>query len=277
MCELLLLVLEGLCLPVVLALLLASILVLLPWVLTDLLVGILVQLLKTIGLDLVVGVSAELGLVALLIVVGEGLHVLSDVAAEDVLAEGLSVQLLGLHVVTGETLLGVRDVETTVGSTLHGAEDTGTGGGPSKTNIEVRLEWAAGLAIDFGGLGDGELAVGLLNTLESLVKLELGKCAAGEEKTGAVGSGPVGETVGDTEALQLVGVGCAEDLVSGELRGDDLADNVLVRETDDQAVLGGVVLVLKEGASVSGGLSAYQRTFSHMRLTLAWEIRRLRA
>lgn len=259
--ELLLLVLERLCLPVVLALLLAGVLVLLEWVLADLLVGVLVELLKTVGLNLVVGVAAELGLVALLIVVGEGLHVLGNVATEDVLAEGFGVQLLGLHVVTGETLLGVGNVETTVGCTLHRAEDTGTGAGARKTNIEVRLEWAAGLAIDFGGLGDGELAVGLLDTLECLVKLELAECAAGEQQTGAVGSGPVGETVGDTVALELVGVGGAEDFVASELRGDDLADDVLVGEANDQAVLGGVVLVLKSEVGVSWGPSLAEFTW----------------
>lgn len=242
--ELLLLVLKRLCLPVILALLLAGVLILLEWVLANLLVGILVELLKTIGLNLVVGVAAELGLVALLIVVGEGLHVLSDVATEDVLAQSLGVQLLGLHVVSRETLLGVRDVETTIRRTLHGTENTGTGGGPSKTNIEVRLEWAAGLAIDFGWLGDGELAVGLLNALESLVKLELAERAAGKQKTGAVGGGPVGQAVGDTVAFELVGVGGAKDLVAGKFRGNDLADDVLVGEADDQAVLGCVVLVL---------------------------------
>src|SRR3546814_18835053 len=59
--------------------------------------------LKTLGLHVVVDVLLELALVALLIVVGQSLHVLGDVAAVDVLAEGLGVELLGLHVVAGRS------------------------------------------------------------------------------------------------------------------------------------------------------------------------------
>lgn len=267
-CELLLLVLQRLSLPLLLRLLLALALRLLEWVLADLLVRILVELLETIGLNLIVDVSVELGLVALLVVVGEGLHVLSDVTAEDVLAEGLGVELLGLNVETGEALLGVRDVEATVGGTLHRTENAGTGASAGKTNIEEGLEWAAGLAIDIGGLGDGEFAVSLLHTLEGLVELELGERAAGKEQTGAVGSGPVGETVGDAVCLQLVRVRSGEDLVSGELRGDDLADDVLVGEADDQAVLWRIVLVLGLGdealAGVVVGLSGAATSVLHL-------------
>lgn len=188
-------VLERLLLPLILGLLGASALLLLPGILADLLVGILVQLLKTIGLHVVINVAAELGLVALLVVIGKSLHVLSDVTAEDVLAEGLGVELLGLDVVTGEAVLGVGNVETTVGGTLQGTEDTGTSGSTDKTDIQEDLEGAALLTVDLGGLSEAELTVSLLNTLEGLVKLELLQGAAGEQETDSVGSGPVGETV----------------------------------------------------------------------------------
>ena len=157
--------------------------------------SLLVQLLQSIGLNLIVDVALELGLVALLVIVGKSLHVLSDVAGEDVLAESLGIELLGLDVVTGEAVLGVGDEETTVRSTLHGTEDTGTGGGTGETDIQEDLEWAALLTIDLSGLGKRELAIGLLNTGESLVKLKLLQGAAGEQKTSGIGGGPVGETV----------------------------------------------------------------------------------
>lgn len=252
--ELVLAVLLALGLPLVLGLLGALRLDLLEGVLTDLLVGILVELLKTVGLDLLIDVARELGLVTLLVVVGEGLHVLSDVAGEDVLAEGLGVELLGLDVVTRETLLGVGDVETTVGGTLHGTEDAGTGGGADKTDVEVALEGAALLTVNLSGLSLGELAISLLNTSEGLVEAELNKSAAGDKETNAVGGGPVGKTVGDVVGLELVGVGGDEDLVAGDLGGDDLGDDVAVGEADNQAVLGSVVLVLGLGDETLAGV-----------------------
>ena len=187
--------LEGLLLPLLLGLLLARLLVLLPRVLTDGLVGLSVNLLQTISLNVIIDVAAELGLVALLIVVGERLHVLGNVTSKDVLAEGLGVELLGLHVVAGEAVLGVGDEETTVRGTLHGAEDAGTSGSADETDIQEDLEWAALLTIDLGGLGERELTISLLDTGEGLVKLELLERAASEEETSAVRGGPVGETV----------------------------------------------------------------------------------
>lgn len=206
--------------------------------------GLLVELLESIGLDVVLDVAVELRLVTLLIVVGEGLHVLGNVTGEDVLAEGLGVELLGFDVVSREAVLGVGDEETTVRGTLHGTEDASTGGGTSKTDIQEDLERAAGLAIDLDGLGEVVLAIGLLGSNEVFVQLELLKCAAGEQETGGVGSSPVGETVGDSVGLQLMGVGSAEDLVAANLGGDDLGDDVAVGESHNEPVLGCVVLVL---------------------------------
>ena len=231
----------------VLGLLLASLIILLPGVLADLLVGFLVKLLKTVGLDVIVNVAGELGLVALLVIIGEGLHVLSDVTGEDVLAEGLGVELLALNVVTGETVLGVRNKETTVRCTLHGTEDTGTGGGAGETDIKEDLEGAALLTVDLDGLGDVVLTIGLLDTGEVLVELKLLENTAGEQKTGGVSGRPVGQTVGDAVRLELVGVRGHEDLVAGDLGGNDLGDDVLVGEADDEAVLGRIVLVLRLG------------------------------
>ena len=39
-------------------------------------------------------------------------------------------------------------------------------------------------------------------------------------------------------------VGGAEDLVTGDFRGDNLADDVMLGEADDEAILGGAVFVL---------------------------------
>jgi hypothetical protein len=116
----------------------------------------------------------------------------------------------------------VGNVETTIGSTLHGTEDTGTSGGAGKTDVKEDLEGAALLAIDLNGLGELELTIGLLNTSEILIELELLQGAAGEEEAGGVGGSPVGQAVLDAIGLELVGVGSGEDAVTGNLGGDDL-------------------------------------------------------
>ena len=51
----------------------------------------------------------------------------------------------------------------------------------------------------------------------------------------------------DTIALELVSVGCTKNLVASYLRGDNLADDITIREADDEAVFGGIVLVLGLG------------------------------
>lgn len=216
--------------------------------------GLSVELLNVTSLNTSLLVLVELGGETLLIVVGKTLHVLSDVATEDVVAESLSVELLGLDVETGEAALGVGDEDTTVGGTLHGTEDTGTSGGTGKTNIKESLEGAAGALVGLSSLGEGVLTIGLLNTGELLIQAELLEGTAGKEETGGVGGSPVGQTVGDAIALELVGVGAGEDLVTGDLRVDDLGDDVAVGEADDQAVLGGVVLVLGLGDQALTGI-----------------------
>lgn len=246
------LVLERLLLPLLLGLLLSSTLDLLEGVGTDLLVCLLVQLLQSISLDLVVDVALELGLVSLLIIIGKSLHVLSDVATEDVFAEGLGVELLGLDIVTRESVLGVGDENASVGSTLHGTEDTGTSGCAVETDIKESLEWASALTLR--SLGELVLSISLLNTLELLVHAELDEDTAGDQETSAVGGSPVGKTVLDAVGLELVGVGSAEDLVASDLGGHDLHDDVAVGETDDEAVLGRIVLVLGLGDETLTGI-----------------------
>ena len=51
----------------------------------------------------------------------------------------------------------------------------------------------------------------------------------------------------DTIALELVSIGCTKNLVASYLRGDNLADDITIREADDEAVFGGIVLVLGLG------------------------------
>jgi hypothetical protein len=50
-------------------------------------------------------------------------------------------------------------------------------------------------------------AIWLFYTNEILIELELAQCAAGEEKTSSIGSGPIGKTMFDSVALEFVRVG----------------------------------------------------------------------
>lgn len=216
--------------------------------------GLSVDLLQVAGVDLSFEVLLELGLEALLVVIGKAFHVLGNVATEDVLAESLSVEFLGFDVVSGEAVLGVRDIHSTVGCTLHGGEHTGTSGSAVETDVEESLEWAAGTLVSLGGFGESVLALGLFFTDEVLVKTQLLQSAAGQEQTGGVGGRPVGEAVLDAITLELVGVSASKDLVAGDLSGDQLGDDVAVGEADDQAVLGRVVLVLGLGDQTLAGI-----------------------
>jgi len=48
----------------------------------------------------------------------------------------------------------------------------------------------------------------------------------------------------DAVALQFVGVSGTKHLVAGDLGGDDLTDDITVREADNETVFGSVVFVL---------------------------------
>lgn len=216
--------------------------------------GLKVEVLEVTGVDLVLNVLLELAVETLLIVIGKTLHVLSDVSANDVLAEGFSIELLGLDVESREALLGVGDEDTAVGSALHGTEDTGTGGSAGNTNIKESLEGAAGAIVGLDGLSESELTIGLLNTGEVLIQTKLLEGTAGEEQTSGVGGGPVGQTLGNAIALELMGVGAGKDLVASDLGVDDLGNDVAVGEANDQAVLGRVVLVLGLGHQALTGI-----------------------
>ena len=56
---------------------------------------------------------------------------------------------------------------------------------------------------------------------------------------------PVGETVVDAVAGELLGCSSAKHEITLEAGIDDLDDDLLVREADDKSVLGRVVLVLR--------------------------------
>ena len=123
-----------------------------------------------ISSDSILDVSGELPLVGFLVILKKVLHVVGHVDTEDVLAVNLCVELLGLVVVAGETLGGVRNVDATVDSSLHGAENSGTGGGPGKASVEAGAEGTGSV----GGILDHEvIAVNLGLALVNAVQVQL--------------------------------------------------------------------------------------------------------
>lgn len=202
------------------------------------------------GLELVGGHSGgdvlrELALVGLSVILLEGLHVSSDVSTEDVLAEDLGVELGLLRLllvvqVSGEAALGVGHVEASVGGSLHGSEDTVTSRGAGETDVEQDVEGTGSVVVL---LYQEVLSVDLSLSDVLVGQVQLGQHAAGEQQTGGVGRGVVGQTGLDSVAGQLVGVGSRHHDVSLHLRVDDLRDDVLVRETNYKAELGGSILV----------------------------------
>ena len=80
-----------------------------------------------------------------------------------------------------------------------------------------------------------------------LVQAQLLQRTAGDEKSSGVCSGPVGKTMFDTVGFELVGVRGTEYFVTGDLGGDNLADDITVGEANNEAVLWCVVLVLGLG------------------------------
>ena len=62
-------------------------------------------------------------LVSLLVLLLEAGHVVGNMDAEDVLPVHISVEALALAVISGETSLRVRDVKSSINSTLEGGEN----------------------------------------------------------------------------------------------------------------------------------------------------------
>lgn len=208
------------------------------------------QLLDVISLNTSIQVHGEVLLVVLLIILLHLSHVVSNVLTHDTSLVDRGVVLLGVAVVAREALLGVGDVKSTVRGTLHGSEDLGTSGGVLDSNIKKGTERSllvidllneVGAAVDLGG---DDLTSGLLDTSVDLIKAELLEKAAGKQQASAVSSSVVLQANSESVLGKLLGGSRAEDLVAVDLSIDDLAEDVLVGEADDQAVLVRRVLVL---------------------------------
>merc|ERR1719320_144239 len=147
----------------------------------------------------------------------------------------------GLAVISGESLLGVGDIKSSINSSFQGSEHLSSSGGPGKTNIQTSSECSWTIIVV---LHTVHVSINVGVSLVHRVKAELLENPPGEQKPSAVSSSIVGETNLHTVPGQLVAVGGADDNVTLEPGVGNLAADIGVGEAHDHPVLGGVVLVL---------------------------------
>jgi hypothetical protein len=116
-------------------------------------------------------------------------------ATVDVLSQGIGVKGLALRVVSGESVFGMGDIETTIARALESTENSASGRGLSQSDIKEDFEWSTGT---FGFLSEGVTAIGLSDTLVLVCKTNLGQCTTGNKKSSGICGGPVLETVLDS-------------------------------------------------------------------------------
>mmetsp|Transcript_8415 Transcript_8415/g.23175 ORF Transcript_8415/g.23175 Transcript_8415/m.23175 type:complete len:259 (+) Transcript_8415:392-1168(+) len=208
--------------------------------------GVRVHFLKLLAVQVPRDVLREVSLVLGRIFLGEHLHVVLDLAAEDLLLVRIGV-VLGLPTFliggleAGELLVGVRDVQATIDRTLEGTPHAVAGGRGLEADIQDALE---GPLVVLLVLDVVVRTIDLLLALEGLIKAELFQDTAGHEQASAVGRGVVLVASGDAELGQLSRGRLRHDHVAPDGRVHDLADALRVREAHDEPVLLVVKLVL---------------------------------
>ena len=217
--------------------------------LSDFSMDLLVKLLNGFGASLLEALKplAELDILSFGSL--QSLEIFVDVDTEDSLSEDLVVSVLIFGVESGESRVGVGDVDTSVSNSLEDGENLGAGGGGLETNIEVDSEGSSFLLILIGVV---VLLVGFVAVVHG-VETDLFEESSGDEETSGISGGIVGETSGESEVSELVGVSSAEDLVTLDGGVDDLGDDSGAGEPDNESVLRGVVFVLVlDDESLSG-------------------------
>jgi hypothetical protein len=240
------------------------------WIGNDGLVDLLVELFAGLGLgggEALVPLGEEnliLGWVFLL----DSVHVGGNMSTEDSIFMDLSVissgSLLGIgglsslvgdnldlgFDVTWESLDVMRNVKSSIASTLKGTEDSGTSGGSLDTNIKEGLEWS----LFTFALDEEHFSVNLLLGLVVLIKSNLLEESSGNQKTGAVMGRVVGKTGGETVSLELGGISGAKNLISSHGGVDNLADDLGASSSNNESVFLGIVLVLSLASKSSSGV-----------------------
>lgn len=247
---LLLLVCKSRCLPALGLSRLAAGFLLCSRISTDCLVNLGVQVLHLLGLHTVLQVLSKVSLILLRIFFHHLFHIFSNMSTKDVLAEHFSIKLFGISVVSHKTLFVVRDVKTSVERALQSGEDLGSGGGSLQAGIEDAHEGTGSFVLSFDVVVFADVfGVALVGLVQAILLED----APRDEETGAVRGGVVAQADLEAVARELVGVGGSDDDITGDGCIGDLADDVSVRETDDETILGGVVFVFVLGDETKTG------------------------
>merc|ERR1712055_350456 len=152
-----------------------------------------------------------------------------------------SVELSRFVVVAGETLHTVWDIQSAISRALEGTEDPCPCSGACEPHIQVASE-RAGLSVLT--LYVVLITINLVIAGVDLVQFQALQQTARQQEARAVRSRVIGQPDLDTVSRELMSVSSANDGISLDFGVRYLANNVLVCEPDDHAVLGGIVLVL---------------------------------
>jgi hypothetical protein len=166
------------------------------------------------------------------------------VSTKDTFTVHIGIILLGITIIARETLFGVGNVETTIGGTLEGSKDTTSGGGGFASNIQKGAEGALvfvyliNVVCGFSNLGLDNIAIDFVIAFVDIIQPDLLKETTGTQETSTVGGGVVLETDRKSVAGQFVGAGRGQNTITVNEGVDDLANDLTVGETEDEAVLG---------------------------------------
>jgi len=221
------------------------------WVSSDSIVSFFVHSFQRFTVDAVFDVLAELFGVGFFVILLQFVHVFSDVTTEDVFAVGFGIEVVFFVVVAWESFGGVWDIKTTVDGSFQSTKNFVSGGGSGETGVEEASEWTWTVV---GWLYVVFVTIDFFLSLVEFVELHLGEKSSGEEETGAVVSGVVGEADLDSEFGELVGVSGADDDITAHSWVGNLADDIPVGGSNNQSVFWGVEFVLVLGAETSSGL-----------------------
>jgi hypothetical protein len=154
------------------------------------------------------------------------------VSAVDVLSQCISIKRFALAVISGESVLRVRNEESAITGTLESTKDSTSGRGLSQTNVEEHFEWSSSILSLFS---KSVAAIRLSDTLIFICKTDLGQCSTSNEEAGGICGSPILETVADSVFGQLRGVSGGENNISLELGVDNLA-NLQIRQYDEDDI-----------------------------------------
>jgi hypothetical protein len=174
-------------------------------------------------------------------------------SSEDTFTMHISIILLGITIVSGETLLRVGNIKSTISSSLECSKDTTSSSGSATSNIKKSAERTLVL-INFinvvsllSNLARDDLSINLGISLVDIIKSNLLQKTTSDKKSSTVSSSVVLKTYRESVTFKFGGSCLCKDAVSINEGVSNLTDDELVGETYDKTVLGGLVLVLVLG------------------------------